>query len=142
MTDLIDGSGQWQLNEIGTRQCVSACSGVPDLLAVIGGEVRFELIRLLAFGPMVVTDLASTLGLRQACTSAHLAELRRVDLVECRPDGKRRWYRLGSRLDAKVDGLCVTLQINAADGDSVAIETRMPFFPSPAADVSADGFDR
>jgi len=55
---------------------------------------RLRILNLLAGGELCVCDLESTLGLRQANLSRHLAKLRDSGLVGSRRHGSFVYYRL------------------------------------------------
>jgi DNA-binding transcriptional ArsR family regulator len=55
---------------------------------------RREILDLLREGERPVGDLVDRLGLSQPAVSKHLRVLRDAGLVEVRPDGQRRLYRL------------------------------------------------
>ena len=55
---------------------------------------RREILELLREGERPVGDLVERLGLSQPAVSKHLRVLRDAGLVEVRPDGQRRLYRL------------------------------------------------
>jgi ArsR family transcriptional regulator, arsenate/arsenite/antimonite-responsive transcriptional repressor len=67
---------------------------VLDVLKALAGEVRFEMVRILAHGEHCVCDLEAILGLPQSKVSYHLAALREAGLVSCEARGKNSYYRL------------------------------------------------
>jgi DNA-binding transcriptional ArsR family regulator len=64
---------------------------------------RRRILDLLRAGERSVGDLVAHLKLSQPGVSKHLKVLREAGLVEIRPDGKRRWYRLRAEPLAEVD---------------------------------------
>ncbi len=67
----------------------SVCKGLAD-------PKRLLIINALRDGEMSVGELCSTLDLKQANVSQHLAILRDKGLVESRRDGQRVYYSLTS----------------------------------------------
>jgi DNA-binding transcriptional ArsR family regulator len=64
---------------------------------------RRQILDLLRGGERSVSDLVARVQLSQLGVSKHLRVLREAGLVEVRPDGKRRWYRLRAQPLAEVD---------------------------------------
>jgi DNA-binding transcriptional ArsR family regulator len=65
-----------------------------DRFAALADPTRRQLLERLAAGDQTVTELMAGLDMSQAAVSAHLRVLREAGLVEARPDGRRRRYRL------------------------------------------------
>lgn len=61
---------------------------------VVAEPARREIMDLLIAGPRPVGELVRETGLSQPNTSRHLRILRDAGLVESRPEGQRRLYRL------------------------------------------------
>jgi DNA-binding transcriptional ArsR family regulator len=59
------------------------------MLACLGDQSRFKVVRELSRGERCVTELASRIGLSQSCTTRHLQALEREGLVESVRLGKR-----------------------------------------------------
>jgi len=55
---------------------------------------RFQIVELLANGPLPVGSVVDSLGIRQPQASKHLRVLSEAGLVEMRPDAQRRIYAL------------------------------------------------
>jgi DNA-binding transcriptional ArsR family regulator len=64
---------------------------------------RRRILDLLRSGERSVSDLVGRLNLSQPGVSKHLRVLREAGLVEVRPDGRQRWYRLRAQPLAEVD---------------------------------------
>jgi DNA-binding transcriptional ArsR family regulator len=62
--------------------------------SVLSEPSRRRILDLLREGERPVGDLVDRLGLSQPAVSKHLRVLRDAGLVEVRPDGQRRLYRL------------------------------------------------
>jgi DNA-binding transcriptional ArsR family regulator len=63
-------------------------------IEVLGEPRRRQILDLLRAGEQPVQVLVQQLGLSQPAVSKHLRVLRDAGLVEVRPDGQRRLYRL------------------------------------------------
>jgi DNA-binding transcriptional ArsR family regulator len=66
-------------------------------LAALGDATRREIFERLAEGPSSVGALAARLPVSRPAVSQHLRVLKEAGLVEERPDGARRIYRLDPR---------------------------------------------
>jgi DNA-binding transcriptional ArsR family regulator len=64
---------------------------------------RRRILDLLRGGERSVGELVGPLNLSQPGVSKHLRVLRQAGLVEVRPDGRQRWYRLRAQPLAEVD---------------------------------------
>ena len=69
-----------------------------DVFNAVAEATRRQLLDVLADGEATVTQLVERLDLAQPQVSKHLKVLTEVGLVEVRPDGRHRHYRL--RADA------------------------------------------
>jgi DNA-binding transcriptional ArsR family regulator len=67
---------------------------VLDVFTVLAEPRRREILDLLREGEASVTDLVERLDANQPAVSKHLRVLRDSGLVDVRPSGKRRLYRL------------------------------------------------
>jgi DNA-binding transcriptional ArsR family regulator len=65
-----------------------------DVLDVLGEPTRRRLLELLRDGERPVGELVDALAASQPSVSKHLRVLRQAGLVECRPAGPQRLYRL------------------------------------------------
>jgi DNA-binding transcriptional ArsR family regulator len=68
-----------------------------DAFNAIAEPQRRRIMSLLRSGERPVTELAAILDLHLPATSKHLRVLREVGLVDVRPIGKQRVYRLNAR---------------------------------------------
>jgi DNA-binding transcriptional ArsR family regulator len=75
----------------------------PVTFSVIAEPSRRQILDLLREGERPVGDLVDQLGLSQPAVSKHLRVLRDAGLVEVRPDGQRRLYRLQPAPLAELD---------------------------------------
>ena len=89
--------------------CVSRCKSVKELMAILGGGQRLEIILTLvtAGGPLTVQTLMDLLCLDSPMVSKNLRILREHGLVEYRPHKKLRWYQLASCVSVTPDGECL-----------------------------------
>lgn len=71
--------------------------------AVLAEPTRRDILDLLREGERPVGDLVAQLGASQPAVSKHLRVLREAGLVEVRPDGQRRLYRLRPEPLAEID---------------------------------------
>ena len=71
--------------------------------AALAEPHRRQILDLLRRGERSVGDLVARLKLSQPGVSKHLRVLREAGLVEVRPEGRQRWYRLRAQPLAEVD---------------------------------------
>lgn len=71
--------------------------------AALAEPSRRDILDLLRAGERSVSDLVDRLTLSQPGVSKHLKVLREAGLVDVRPDGRQRWYRLRAQPLADVD---------------------------------------
>jgi DNA-binding transcriptional ArsR family regulator len=69
------------------------------------------------------TELAAMAGVAASTASAHLSRLLAAGLIECRPQGKHRYFRLA---DAQVAGALESLMVVAAHTDRYALSSTPP----------------
>jgi len=62
--------------------------------AALGEPSRLQIVELLRLGPRSVGEIADDLGIRQPQASKHLGVLRRSEIVDVGPVGRRRIYHL------------------------------------------------
>jgi len=85
-----------------------------DILKTLSDPTRLRLLALLSREELSVAELQEILGMGQSRVSSQLAQLRQVDLVTDRRDGKKAFYSLRPNLPPK------TLALLQASVDSVA----------------------
>jgi DNA-binding transcriptional ArsR family regulator len=71
--------------------------------AALAEPSRRQILDLLRARERSVSDLVARLKLSQPGVSKHLRVLREAGLVEVRPEGRQRWYRLRAEPLAEVD---------------------------------------
>jgi DNA-binding transcriptional ArsR family regulator len=67
---------------------------VPDIFNAIAATDRREILDALIAGEKAVGAIVDALSLSQPQVSKHLRVLSEVGLVSCRPEGRRRLYRV------------------------------------------------
>ncbi|MBW7056767.1 metalloregulator ArsR/SmtB family transcription factor [Paracoccus bogoriensis] len=78
-------------------------------MKALAHEGRMMILCHLSGGEKTVSELETLLGQRQAAVSQQLARLRAEGLVECRRDGKARYYSVADPRAAEVVGLMYRL---------------------------------
>jgi len=73
---------------------VARSSTTSDVFNAIGEPHRREILDVLTTGEKAVGAIVNDLSLSQPQVSKHLRVLSEVGLVTCRPEGRRRLYRL------------------------------------------------
>jgi len=67
-----------------------------EMCKVFSNPIRLEILHLLRYDEMSVTELIQKSGLSQANISQHLAIMKARDVVVSRRGGKNMYYRLAS----------------------------------------------
>jgi len=70
---------------------------VQEILSALAEPNRLQIVELLRRKPLAVGEIVERLGLRQPQVSKHLRVLSDAGLVEVRPVGQQRIYRLRAR---------------------------------------------
>jgi DNA-binding transcriptional ArsR family regulator len=70
---------------------------------VLAEPSRRKILDLLRDGERAVGDLVKRVKLSQPAVSKHLRVLKEAGLVDVRPDGQRRWYRLRAEPLTEID---------------------------------------
>ncbi len=76
---------------MGARTATSDVSGVLDAL---GDPTRRAVLEVLRGGERSVREVTDVVGVSQPAVSQHLRVLREAHVVDVRPDGARRLYRV------------------------------------------------
>ncbi|MEE2718298.1 MAG: helix-turn-helix domain-containing protein [Planctomycetota bacterium] len=103
------------------------------LLSLLGGNVRFELIRHLAAGPQSVSSLAEKLDQSIGLVSHNLRLLRQHQLVAVKPNARQRIYSLSPSIRCEPCENRVRLVFTLPSMDKVALD-----IPLPADSTSSD----
>jgi DNA-binding transcriptional ArsR family regulator len=84
-----------------SMEVVTAESRFAEIAAAFADRARARMLSSLLDGrERTATDLASIAQVAGSTASSHLPRLERAGLVECRPAGKLRFYRLGGEVVA------------------------------------------
>jgi DNA-binding transcriptional ArsR family regulator len=73
---------------------VARSSTTTDVFNAVAEERRREILDALIAGEKAVGTIVNDLSMSQPQVSKHLRVLSEVGLVKCRPEGRRRLYRL------------------------------------------------
>jgi SAM-dependent methyltransferase len=76
-----------------------------DILKTLADPTRLRLLALVSREELSVAELQEILGMGQSRISSQLAQLRQVNLVSDRRDGKKAFYSLRNQLSARAAGL-------------------------------------
>ncbi len=80
-----------------------------ELFQLLSDPTRIRIVNLLYSSELCVEDIAHAVGKSQSLVSHHLSRLRARDIVSCRQDGKRSFYRLGgARIERIVELLFIS----------------------------------
>lgn len=64
------------------------------VLKAVAHPIRLRIIELLRGGEMCVGDIFVALGIKQSITSQHLNMMRDKQILTCRKDGAKVYYRI------------------------------------------------
>tara|TARA_Y100000589_G_scaffold104192_1_gene98514 strand:+ start:33278 stop:33715 length:438 start_codon:yes stop_codon:yes gene_type:complete len=117
------------------------------LLSLLGGNVRFELIRHLAAGPQSVSSLAEKLDQSIGLVSHNLRLLRQHQLVAVKPNARQRIYSLSPSIRCEPCENRVRLVFTLPSMDKVALDIPLPTDstssdPVPSIQVPRTNMDR
>jgi DNA-binding transcriptional ArsR family regulator len=76
---------------------------VQEILSALAEPNRLQIVELLRRRPLAVGDIVERLGLRQPQVSKHLRVLSEAGLVEVRPVGQQRIYRIRAQALKEMD---------------------------------------
>lgn len=71
-------------------------------LEALGNQVRRDILRMLAFGPKSVNDIAAAFPISRPAVSRHLGQLVNAGFAEYASEGTRNYYRLSTRGFAEI----------------------------------------
>ncbi len=86
-----------------------------DVFQVVAEPRRRQILDELRAGERAVGDLVTALGMSQPAVSKHLRTLRTAGLVDVRPDGRLRRYRLRPRPLTELDAWLLPYRAAWAD---------------------------
>lgn len=90
-------------------EMVARAAEASAFMKALAHEGRMMILCHLSAGEKTVSQLEALLGQRQAAVSQQLARLRAEGLVECRRDGKARYYSVADPRAAEVVALMYRL---------------------------------
>ena len=96
------------------------------LLSLLGGNVRFELIRHLAQQPQSVSSLAEKLDQSIGLVSHNLRLLRQHELVDVKPNARQRIYSLSQNIRCEQADARVRLVFTLPSQDKIALDVPLP----------------
>ena len=71
-----------------------AAQRISTVLKALGHPVRLRIIELLGPDEMCVGEIFTSLGIKQSITSQHLNMMRDKQVLTCRKDGAKVYYRI------------------------------------------------
>lgn len=98
---------------------------VDKLLSLLGGSVRFELVRQLADRPQSVSSLAEHLDQSIGLVSHNLRLLRQHEIVEVTPNARQRIYSLSPKISCECNDQRAKLGFTLENGERVQLEIRL-----------------
>lgn len=101
------------------------CTSMPELLGVLAGKIRYEIVTTLARGAVSVGLLAQRLELAVPHISLNLATLRRYGIVEATRVHRRKVYQLTSAVKCDLTQARITLRLRTRDGTEVEIHVEL-----------------
>ncbi len=106
---------------------VSACISAKDLMVIIGGGSRLEILRTLLEREYKVTELADALELAVPMVSSNLRVLRENGLVNVRRYKKYKIYSIRrERVQGIANGQFVRLRVRSDTGEWLVTKVRKP----------------
>ncbi len=66
-----------------------------EILKALSHPVRLKIVDLVRDEPLSVGELQKELGLAQATVSQHIKVLKNAKILECRPIGTQKYYKVG-----------------------------------------------
>ena len=108
------------------RTHLAPCRTAAEVMAILGGEIRFDFTRTLARGARTVTSLADELGLRMPLASKNLAILREHSLVRYERIRNERFYMLSEHVQCSIADDVVQFHVPTTHGDLVTVLSHMP----------------
>lgn len=96
---------------------IQPCKTLSELAAVLAGQVRIEIVALLAQGSRDVSSITEILCLDLSHVSTNLRILRKRGLIEFKQDGRRRIYALSKAITYRIHDSLLQLEITCSNGD-------------------------
>lgn len=101
---------------------IVSCAAVRELMLIVAGSVRFEILWSLINQPRNVSALAAELELAVPMVSGNLRLLRENGLVEAEQRKKNRIYRVCSGVEGSRNGQFVRLRIRRGHGQWMVVQ--------------------
>ena len=114
---------------------------VDKLMALLGGPIRLDILRLLLVKTESVSDLAEKLDQSIGLTSHNLKLLREQGLVCSTRAARHRFYSLSPSVLIDRQGTQARLTFTAADGEQVQLLVTLPS-EQPQAQTQAQAHER
>ena len=111
---------QWTHEHVAPQVCAT----MPELLGILAGRIRYEIVTTLARGAMSVGVLAKRLELELPHISMNLSTLRRYRIVEATKVERARFYQLTALVECVEEGTRLILRLRSRDGVVVEIHAQ------------------
>lgn len=79
---------------VGDRAAPGELARLAETFQMLSNPTRLRIVDVLATREMCVQDLAAVVGASPSAVSHHLRQLRQMQIVRCRREGRRAYYRL------------------------------------------------
>ena len=111
---------------------IHPCKTISELAAVLAGQVRLEIVALLAQGSRDVTSITATLGLDISHVSTNLRILRKRGLIGYKRDRRRRIYHLSKSIYCRTHDGLLHVEMVCSNGDRLSFKIMPPDDPHVA----------
>lgn len=118
---------------------IVSCTAVRELMLIVAGSVRFEILWSLINQPRNVSALAADLELAVPMVSGNLRLLRENGLVEAEQRKKNRIYRVCSGVEGSRHGQFVRLRICRGHGQWMVVQLPIARRRSDGHGAAPDG---
>lgn len=111
----------------GRERCsgqILPCSSIRELMLVVAGGYRLEILQRLIVSSMDVSTLANDLELDQSRVSTNLRFLRESNLVDVTPIKKNRIYTLGNRISGYRNDQFLNLTIKTGQDEFLTLRVK------------------
>ena len=113
----------------GRERCrgqVVPCGSIRDLMLIVAGGSRLEILEKLLDASRDVSTLADGLALEQSRVSCNLRLLRENGLVGVVPFRKNRFYHLAEHVRGSIHDQILNLTITTVHDESLSLRMRYP----------------
>ena len=118
---------------------IVSCAAMRELMLIVGGSVRFEILWSLINQSRDVSALAAELELALPMVSGNLRMLRENGLVEAEQRKKNRIYRVCSGVEGSRHGQFVRLRICRGHGQWMEVQLPLAERRSDRPGVASNG---